>query len=751
MDTRPKKSFKLSQLKILNKTVTSGHAISQVTYVQSDGQVKEGYLKYCDSSYPDILAGIVIGISQVIRFAVGSEYASEERLVYDDYDEIIGTLSFTLPNFIPFQSLSLSDTDDKDPEKQAFRNPDLNTLLEYNFARLLVSGYRNKTDDLHPDNISIFGLIDFDMYYYDLTSILKGERQLTGFLLKTPHKICELKEKHIREFPHVPDRTHWVTKAPNNYNLFKIFRAQAILYSLKDNPIFKKQMYTALLQEMLSFDVEMLKKYLQYYLDDEPLILDNLPAVKRDKLIKYNKELFYDDKGNERTIADCCLQLFESEYKAFVRLILHMPEFRCFLIENPGILDQMKAWFREQNAFLLRQNKLDGVPSYLHDLERIEQVYYQICRDSFVTPLFKNLRLLKLYADEVKNSDPGDVLKSMIIIPQEHTMAITPGDEAKELNRSILMIGALPKPNLEGALTIDDNPYQKISSMLNQLYDELYSSIESHYSKKELSFKDQKDLVDRLFKLLEKSNTTIAEYLDKQSSFVKANLQDYAENATTDFRITLNQFLLPQAETISAHETTTPWVSISSVQAIEFKSQVKEIALKDDDIIRTFYSHLAEWMPNLTRTKLDSFVNHCLKEEYKPYGSGTMLAWLNPMAYTKIRDTEIELHLKDSSLTSLGLLKVIFANGKWNDSSFNTILVKYLCHQLLDSFKDNSSVFFGKNLSHKSKSLNYFKQQLGRSDIQWEKHIQMLFEKTPSKAEVSRVTQARSRSGSMIY
>ncbi|ASQ44628.1 hypothetical protein [Legionella clemsonensis] len=294
----PAKALRYGQLK--RKTAgsavpTSGHEVYKVEFTDTDGQIKTGFYKELipdgigDGSYPALLAKYSVAASILVRLALG-ERAAEERLVFDEHGRIKGTVSITLPNYIPLavsgQSLPA------DLQERELVCPSTETLLKYNVAELLVSAWRIKCDDRHPGNFSLFGLIDWDMALYPYTYIMKGKRWVDGILKELPEKGMKLLSKDLDNFPVIEGRTHTPTNSkPGNINLAKRFQSFLEFQKLAANQALKtetgdiswqEQFFSALLKELLTFDPDMLRARLQEYFGQEyALYYSSIPQELR--------------------------------------------------------------------------------------------------------------------------------------------------------------------------------------------------------------------------------------------------------------------------------------------------------------------------------------------------------------------------------------------------------------------------------------------------------------------------------------
>lgn len=227
--------------------LTSSHEISRQSF-KEDGVKKTAYVKLCNATYPPELAEIEVGMSCLYRLIMG-EAAAEMRLVFNDQDQIIGTISLELTTYTPFGKLNKTEI------------PTTEELLAHDFILALWTSYFLEEDDLHPFNIGENGeRVDFDMSAYPIASEHKGLRII--YWLSKIATVFRITPYDIDHFPNIKDARpcHWPTKKPENYNPHKEFpeaarKAFIELETLEDTPDIKFQvMFGTLLlsQEILA-------------------------------------------------------------------------------------------------------------------------------------------------------------------------------------------------------------------------------------------------------------------------------------------------------------------------------------------------------------------------------------------------------------------------------------------------------------------------------------------------------------------
>lgn len=382
------------QLKFKNNETTvenSGNKVRTAT-VMIDGEKRTCFFKKISENYPEFLAKNCVGVSVMMRMAIG-ERAAEERLVYsEDGKEIVGTLSIGIPEFKPLKFITfseiakylaeligLSKKDTKSSYDERFVKPGVDTLLRENIIELVVAQWAKHQDDFHPGNVSVAGggaIIDWDMSPYDFIWPVKGNRLVDGVSKPYPDKTMGLKSCDLDVFP-IRDSnaspTHWPThKVPGNYYATKAFACLEAFRALAGNPVldlesggrieYQEQLFTALLKELLTYDKETLRARLKEYLGDTPLDFKKLEQSKQDNLLKttHGKTLFTDDT-DQKPYADYMTEVGHLLYQELYRAVVFYPGiakneagvpvvgFKDFVHNKPSAYRKVMDWIKGQN------------------------------------------------------------------------------------------------------------------------------------------------------------------------------------------------------------------------------------------------------------------------------------------------------------------------------------------------------------------------------------------------------------------
>ncbi|WP_028389397.1 hypothetical protein [Legionella fairfieldensis] len=400
----PKKAIYKGQLKIVTDgaLTPSGHEVVKVEFVDVNGIKKTGFYKKLANNYSQTLAMYCVGFSVDMRLAIGNRVA-EERLVFDEEDKIVGTLSFALPDFKPLiESVSCLE------------------LLKGNFVEILAALLWGKADDSHPYNVGLAGFFDLDMFHYDITHIMNGGRLLIdGYLRDLPKKAMSFKSCQFDNFPNIEGRTHWPANIrPLNANLYKCYHADTVeaIRQLAMNPSFQlgdqtvsfqQQFFSALLKKLMTFDTDMLRVHLEDYLGDLPLNYHSLDSDKVKKLEQEYPDLFNKNTNNDSFVSHI-VRVLEQEHNEFYQLTVSYPGckkndkgvsvmgFGYFLSTMPQEYLKIKQWADKQNQKMRecwesqKEKKQDVTnkanwpivdaycvaPKGYYNLKKMEQHYY---------------------------------------------------------------------------------------------------------------------------------------------------------------------------------------------------------------------------------------------------------------------------------------------------------------------------------------------------------------------------------------
>lgn len=369
----------------------SGHQVIKVEFVDTDGKKVLAFFKGVAPDYPPILCKYAVASSLMMRGWIG-EAVAEERLVLNDKDEIVGTVSIALPEYKRLHGYGETALDNQEKE---LVNPSRETLMQRGCVELLAALYLIKEEDTHIYNIGttrivdnavfgsekedgttrivhkvVFGSIDRDMSEYSRTHIMKGCRLVEGLLKPIPKKVMSLKPGDLDNFPNVEGRTHWpANNRPGNFNYFKHHLAAEAFQSLAANPSletekgpvsFQEQLFSALLKILLNSEPELRRARFEDYFGDLPLDYLSLELSKREALereapTKFNVET------NDKPFVDHILDFFQDEYNESYRTVVlytgckendygvSVVGFANFLRNKPSAFKNILEWAAREN------------------------------------------------------------------------------------------------------------------------------------------------------------------------------------------------------------------------------------------------------------------------------------------------------------------------------------------------------------------------------------------------------------------
>lgn len=708
MPTRPALSLNIKDLKdVKGEPANEGtHKVVLVTFTDTDGTIKRAYKKPCSPDYyPPLSAKYVVAFSALVRAALGNR-ASEDRLVYNDAGEIVATVSIEIPNFVPLLKL-LRKYDD--PEKEKMGCPTKQMLIAENMAELLMSAYIHKNNDLHPDNLSIKGMIDLDELYPPITLILKG----------SPEILCELKEEDIRIFP-IVNRKHWPANyIPKNWNLVKTYKTGAFA-ELQGDKEFIYQYFTAILKELLAFDKDMLKKRMNLVLGDENLSLNTLSSEKRTRLLNFGgaSKLFYDDQKKERGFVDHVMLFLEQEHIKFRNLVLNMPEFKDFLTilnKNPAEILELKEWF-------IKQNKQHIIP---YNMNFIDTELHSLWRECFKSTFARDIKQLDIDIKQCIETSPfkksSDKIYEMSYDELDTIITSLIKPDNVEESKTTFLRNRQIEPEDKNTIALNNGIFLKIKTQATQFFENISQLINQYQEKAEATIEDNHAFIENVKKLIIKNKmnrTELENWLNTNKSKSKElelfvltehihkmnSVFHYIDKFIKEIEHTLETFymnptvvhVLPPLATTRAHYQNEMKIT-SSTNSYNQKQSFSPVA---DEAKNSPFLALAKPFNTdelhiiHTETTIISYLTLHLKE------------WITPGRAGLIKNLIIEAYTKDyderNTYTYTGIFRNYFKNwgdniynmslteilsnpnAKWNPTSLKTLIIRKLCLTLLE-------------------------------------------------------------------
>lgn len=698
---RPALSLNIKDLKdVKGEPVTEGtHKVVVVTFQDTDGTTKRAYKKSCSPDYyPPLSAKYVVAFSTLVRAALGDR-ASEDRLVYNDAGEIVATVSIEIPNFVPLLKL-LRKYDD--PEKEKMGCPTKQMLIAENMAELLMSAYIHKNNDLHPDNLSLKGMIDLDEIYPELTLLPKGY----------PPLLFVLTEQDIRIFP-IIYRKHWPANyIPKNWNIAKTYKTGAFA-ELQGDKEFIYQYFTAILKELLAFDKDMLKKRMNLVLGDETLSLSTLSSQKRTELLNFNgSKLYYDGQKNERRFVEHVMLFLEQEHIKFRNLVLNMPEFKDFLEilnKDPAKTLEIKEWF-------IKQNKKNIVP---YNLNFIDTELHALWRDCFKKELAKEMKHFDIDIKQLittshlnKNNAAKDEM-SYEQLDAIITSLIKPDDSEESKTTRVHNLQIEP----EKTLLLNNELFLKIKTQATDLFESVTQLINQYQEKTTATIEDNHAFIENVKKVIAtniNSRNQLSKWLEENKAKSKELELDVLQNPIyimSEFSYYTKKFIKETENTLKNFYMNP--IIVQLLPPITNKKPDYSDELKMTPHSSRSFTSVTD---NAKNSPFLALAKPCNTDDLRIIHTNTTIVlylsmhlkdWVTPDKNTLIKKLIKEVHMQDYDMRNKYPITGAFYNmfrkrtseeiynmplteilsdpiSSWNSTSLNTLIIKKLCLTLLE-------------------------------------------------------------------
>ncbi len=312
-DIAPESAVSCYDLEPLNERIASSSSNSVKKMIYKKKEIV--YYKECNRDYPPILAEIESAVSASCRLSRGDK-AAEIRTVVDEKGSVIGSISFEILGFRPINQFTFA----------------LEEFVFYNFAASLVCRYVRKDDDVHPENIGLakgaFVDVDFDSFYYPITSEIKGTRIINnGFFAPLPAFAFPYTLNDLNEFANIKDQKpcHWPTKSPSNLNIFKEWKQKNLIQKLANNETFESQKWMAFLIEAM-----------------------HIPSMHDKAISPHFSKVAKSQLMHGRLLEEMILR-----HDDLADILPHSLEFRKFLVKNPKCYAGITELFQQTDKFYI--------------------------------------------------------------------------------------------------------------------------------------------------------------------------------------------------------------------------------------------------------------------------------------------------------------------------------------------------------------------------------------------------------------
>lgn len=628
----PKKALRESQLHCLTAGAAfkdGSHQIYRATFIES-GVTKSAFYKKIDSAqhYPELLALISVATSAFKRLFQGT-HSAEERLVFDDNDKLVGTLSIAIDGFKPFNFLE--EPIPTDPALKELAIPSTKTLIEKNFMSILLGRYFFDDDDAHPHNVGFSGShsvdIDFDMCWYWFTIYMKEARPVIG----VPKQRVSFTLKDWENFPIIKDAKpyHWPAyNRPGQETLFtglpdaalqqvlpKAYADPTQFQRLASSLDAQTQKLASALKLLLTYQPQVIRTRLAELFGDMPL---NYTSLGPELSAKYQKEfpLICNTDTNVEPFVDFIMKLYQEHYDSFYRLVVFypgctnngygvpLPTMSTALYNKPSLYKDIEKWVEVQNTTLYSGES----PAVRYKTDELQQRYHQIWRDAYApslrTLLYDAFALTNKLLDMVSARIEPSFVKVAPQIQGKQTTDVT-------LTKAWELFGTMPelvKEKIIPYIAVDQDSNLRTGLLsLVDFTNEFYTIAKAYYEKEraQLTGDDNLTFVKAIGVLYDRYNLPIRQNLANTSTFAN----DFAAIACA-----LKQF--GDQANFALHLTTTDEQMNAPITGI---AALESLPHTDPKVIAQFIDSLFLWAKNTKPEEFTRLINLIVDQYYTPY------------------------------------------------------------------------------------------------------------------------------------
>lgn len=718
----PKKALKESQLKYLTagSAVNDGsHQIFKVTFIEK-GIEKNAFFKKIAPAhhYPELLALISVATS-VFKRSFQGQNSAEERLVFDEKDKLVGTLSIAIEGFKP---LNFADEEvATEPYARELVIPSTKSLIEKNVMEILLGRYFLDDDDTHPHNLGFAGNhaadIDFDMFWYWFTIYMKEPRAVIG----VPKRRISLTIRDWESFPNTKDAKHyhWPTYTyPGQVTLPNVMPVQGSILPhflpktyadpiqfqlLANSAQAQEQKLAAALKILVTYQPSVIRERLYEQFEEIPLNYTSLgPALSS----KYEAQFptLCNKATNVKPFIDFILNLYQEHYDNLYRVAVFymgsknngygvpLPAMSDALYNKPSLFKNIVEWVKAQNQTLYQSEEI----TVHYKLEELQNRYHQVWRDAFAprlrTLLHDSFNLTKklfeessikrnVPSEEKKTTDPtwtraGELFGTMPnsqrdreeIFTKDNAVRIQ-GKKATDetLTRAWELFGTMPaleKDEIEKLIAVDKE--SNLRTALWQLIDfttKLYAIAKCYYDKEcnRLSERDNFKFVSAISKLYSEYNVKI-----------RQNLANTGTDAIEFNSIALGLEQFAKHANFQLHLTTTDEQMKVSASGLPVQSLLH---FSSATVLAQFNDALFIWAQTLKGEEFTRLITEIIDVYYTPY--------LSTLSF-RGRSEPVKSYLQASGLESGdNRLAYILSSGNKADGALNTLLIQHLTPHVL--------------------------------------------------------------------
>lgn len=678
----PKKALRHSQL-VYSTTAAiadSSHITFPVTF-EEDGSVKKAFFKKLEpkNHYPELLAKISVATSSFKRLFQGKRSA-EERLVFDEQDKLIGTLSICVDDFKPFCFASEGIPTNSTLRQQVA--PSVKTLIDKNVMELLIGRWFLDDDDAHPHNLSLVGDIDFDMFFYWFTIHMKEPRSIVG----VPKTHVSLTVRDFEAFPNVQESMHYhwppyqhpgqVTLpilVPGQKQVYKQFLPKAYADPIQFSNLAKdstaqEQKLAAALKALLTFQPELQRKRLVELFGEMSLNYTSLDETDIGLRAKYESlyPRFCNEKTNIEPFVDFMMSLYQEHYDNLYRVVVFymgctdngygvsLPPTCLALYQKPSFYRKIEEWVKKENETTYAKEE-----ELKYDLADLQTRYHQIWRDAFAPTLkellYSSYRLANTLLKEA--TSPPHIQISEFVCKKVSDDSLT---NAWELFGNMPILSS---DVIDSKICVDkDSQLRDALLSLVIFINEFHEITKTYYEKerKELTEEDNLAFSTKLNQLYQKYNLKIRQSL--------ANTTTFAAEFNT---IASSLKLVAEQVNLQLHLTTTDELMAESLLSI--KKEV--LPFTHEDVKKQYHDSLFVWAKGLKPEELERYVLEIIEKKYAP-----LLSALS----SRQRAEPVKEYLRNSTnVSGDNRLAYILSSGSQQDGALNTLLIEGLTPHML--------------------------------------------------------------------
>ena len=677
----PKKALRENQLVFLTAGAAINDGSHQTFKVRTivNNVEKEGFFKRLapEKDYPELLAKMSVATSVIKRLFQGKRSA-EERLVFDENDKLVGTLSFNLEGFKPFNFASENLPDDPVEKQKVI--PSTKTLVDNEVIDILIGRWFLHDDDVHPHNMSLVGDIDFDMFWYWFTIYMKGERPIIG----VPNTRINLTVGAWEQFPNLPEEStkpfHWPTYSrPGQTSLNPIVPGANQLLTtmlpkkypeprsferLAGEKKAQEQKLAAALKILLTYQPEVIRKRLYDYFGDMTLNYSSLDEALR-TMYEAKFPTRCNAEKNVESFIDFMMDLYQEHYDNLYRVVvfyvgcenngygLSLQPTSQALYFKPSYFKSVLDWVKAENETTYKNE-----PTLQLDIEELTKRYHQVWRDAY-TP---GLRELLYDAYSLTNG----------VLKQASSSDTLPAIEKKDVTDSSItkswqLFGSLPELSidaLEQQICVDKKSnLREALLLLIGFTNKLRDSVRDYYGKEraDLSNQDNFAFASKLGELHREYNLPIRQKLHHTTT-----------HAEVFHRIASHLEQISKYVNFQIHLISTDSQMMDTVNTITSK---KLLPLTDEAVVQQFTKNLFAWAKGLNPTFLSDYIKEIIEKRYQTKFSNRWRA--DPVK-----------RFLESSMDESGdnRLAYIFSSGKEDLGALNTLLVRHLTPLMLQQY-----------------------------------------------------------------